>query len=807
MKLSDLVFNARSRVTNSFVWVRYFTQGTLNPFTSGGRQFYFYRLWRYGLRAADKIDVKNPGKLLDRKDMTSRLRSGPGSQLERIRGIFGEAPPSEESSSQTATLPTPQVSRPLVEPEEPVIEQPRDTEFPLLTSRREIVGRRGRYQVMKFLGERGNGRLYKGIQLAENRSVIIKEYLLPQHQFNAVEREQRKQEFARLAGVNLADGKTRDFRLIGAIEAIADDRENRCYLITTGEFNSQRTLKNYLTEHGPFPEHQVHEVLRQVLQTLEFLHLHRFRLDDRQSVQRGLMHRNLGLDSLLWFENDRHELVNDRQFFIYVTDLGIWESLFEPPGPQRMRQSVLTYNPQTDLSDLGRLAFYLLIGQDRDDITQQPLDPRNSQLWRSSIDPHLKDFILQLLGVNGSFESAEAARQALPEITVPIARIDPPTTPESASKSNFKKYLLWGLGGAVALGCVGALAWWGVSTWQKASKDRAIKATQDSVPCCLNKVQLPTEKLTYASLKNDIWNYIFFRNSGLVAIGKTLEKELTSRLPGLKLSYQSVPSWNQAIEQLRNEKLDFLVTALPESSNEIGKLQAEFQMETIAYDGVAVFVPFVDIHRKKNLSKQLNGQITFDQLRKLYTGQVKNWKDIGGPDLPVKLYMPTDVRLIEMFEQRVFAEHPEELEQFRKLQKQGILKEGSTAMLGKVLKDFEVNEVGSIGFDSFSRVFGQCSVYPLAIAQSSKAVQALVQDNGQSVNPRSDLCDDKGGYGLDSQAFSAQAGYPLRYEIVVLDRRSNQTASAGKKFVEIWKTKEGQSLLKAAGLVPIVPSP
>jgi phosphate transport system substrate-binding protein len=48
----------------------------------------------------------------------------------------------------------------------------------------------------------------------------------------------------------------------------------------------------------------------------------------------------------------------------------------------------------------------------------------------------------------------------------------------------------------------------------------------------------------------------------------------------------------------------------------------------VALDGLAIFA------NKDNPVKELS----LDQLRKIYTGQVKSWKDVGGPDRPIVLY-------------------------------------------------------------------------------------------------------------------------------------------------------------------------
>jgi serine/threonine protein kinase len=818
LKLSNIIYTIRGKTVGTIAMINYGLRGVFNPFTSSGQQFYGYRLLRFFLKRAEDVNVpttlKSPNDPNTQESRQNKIFGYRGFKLNNIRRNFLGNFLNKDSESFPEVKGQSQVNNTIVkeryteeEKELPVQLLDEAENFPLLTNRREILGRRGRYRIVSFLGERGIGRLYKGTQISENKSVIIREYFLPGNIFNNAEIQQRKQEFERLAGVNLSDGRIHDFRLIGSLEAIADDHENRCYLITKGPLNFNKTLREYLKEQGPMPERQVHEIIKQVLQTLEFLHAHKFRLGNAQ-VQRGLMHGNINLDSILFVKCENQDEVNDHQFFVYATDLGIWENLFIEPTSKKIELSALEFKPQIDLSALGRLSFFLLIGRDSNIEALHPIDPRDKQLW-PSIDSSLKEFILRLIGVNGSFESAEMARQALPPL--PLEKISFPADDLKDSKtkqsSNLKKKILWAVGGTLALGLIGTAAWLGFSSW-KASEEKNKKETAlKSIPCCIQSIEFPTEKFVYASLDNDIWNYVL-KHRSLVSLNKTLEEELTEKIPKLQLTYKTEKTLETALEKLKNNNLDFLVTALPENQGTLGEIEASFKSETIAYDGVAIFVAFSDIHRDKNIAKSLDGKITIQQLRQLYTGEIKNWKEIGGPNLPVKLYMPTDQRLLQLFEQRVFAGYPEELNLFRKLQNQTIYQTDATKGLRDVLQDFENDNVGSIGFDAFSKVYGQCSVYPLAVGLTKEtAVQALVQDNGKPVNPRSDLCDDKGSYWLNANAFSSINSYPLQYRIAVLYSQMSNEAHPGKRFSDILKTQEGQSLLNATGLVPLFSLP
>ncbi len=225
--------------------------------------------------------------------------------------------------------------------------------FPVtLADKAEIRGNRGTYQVISFLGSRGMGRLYSGIQLSDSQPVAIKEYLLPNRCFNAEETRQRQDTFVRVAGLSPADGKTQDFRLISSWEAIADQQGERCYLVTKGNLDISQTLSHYLREKGAMTPPQVREVLNQTLQTLQFLHSQKLRLPSGQ-VRQVLAHGNLSLDSLLLVENNQ-------QFYIYLCDLAAWERLFDPPSVPPLNPK-----PEQDLVALGRVAFYLWVGEQR----------------------------------------------------------------------------------------------------------------------------------------------------------------------------------------------------------------------------------------------------------------------------------------------------------------------------------------------------------------------------------------------------------------------------------------------------------
>ncbi|MCC5634792.1 substrate-binding domain-containing protein [Nostoc sp. CHAB 5844] len=664
--------------------------------------------------------------------------------------------------------------------------------FPaILPPKTEFRGYKGRYRIDSYLGNRGLGRLYQGIQLTDQQPAIIKEYLLPQLAFNSEETRDRKQAFERLAGVSLADGRIQDIRLNLPWDGIADPVAERCYLVTSGNIDAYPTLRTYLTStNQPMSERDVYRVLDQVLQTLQFLHTQKFSLPTGQ-IQQGIAHGNINLDSLLI-------AADTEEFFIHLSDLALWEKLFDLSTTKTIIPTVAQ-----DLVDLGYVAFYLLACNTLD----ADIDPKKEQYWQS-VTPDFQAFLFRLLALDIPFNNAEEARYILLKIHQALPKQVLIITAKSENQKN-KLYR----SSKLFLSILGIVFLVGLILWLVQKFQYRENVVEEPVVCCLKSVTgVPAGKFNYSAEKDSTWSFIR-RQSNLILQNQTLEEELKASQPKLQLNYQPEDSIEQAIANIQSSKADFAI------ANMIEPFSPELRHKEFAYDGLVVFVAFSYSKRDKSLPKALNGQISIEQLQDLYTGKITNWKQLKGaklPNLPVSLYIPKNAESIRIFEQRVL-QHASAIAAFRNLQQQktstsftnstvNITSLSTLEILQKVLRDFEEENIGSIGFATLSQVFGQCSAYPLAIAYSNKAaVQTLVQDNGKSIDPNTDLCDDKGSYKPNIQVF--QTGkYPLSYPLVVLYPGDNSRPPIGQKFAEMLRTAEVQQLLEKAGLVPLYES-
>ena len=650
----------------------------------------------------------------------------------------------------------------------------------------KVRGRGGVYQVDNYIGIRGTGRLYNATNLTDGEPFLLKEYVIPKKYFNDQEARACKRNFEASSELKLSDGRKQDSRLVTPIEAIADAREERCYAILP-KTDEALTLSDYLNMHGAMSNWQVKSFLNQALQTLESLHSQKYRLRSGV-VTSGLPHGNLTFYSIAIRSNFQG-------FTVYLNDMSLWEDRFYPPDVQ-----MPAYSINRDLEDLGYIAFYLLKGGVIDLENRSCLNPFDPDHWDGKVHLGLKKFVQNLLDFGETtYSSAEVARRALLRLHIERDALLEFIDEEEVEpvKKNWwawltKKVIAIVIGVMLLLLLIFLLYFW---------LTQPPKAANLNFPCCINQISdIPEGKFTYISDKNGTWNYTLLQNN-LIAKGSTLEDELQKRQPKLQLSYQPVDVDRNAdqspIAQLLSNQADFAISSATDN------LDGNFVTQDIAYDGLTVFVAFSYAQRNNSLPISLQGRLTFAQLRQIYTGEIINWRQLGGPDLQVKLYMPLDNESVKIFEKRVLKDKTA-IAAFQNLIKDGNITSLSIFdSLRQVIQDFEDRNIGSISFGSISQVFGQCSVYPLAIADDYRSfVAPLVWTNGSAITPNVDLCNEKGSYIQNYNAFINQS-YPLAFPISVVYTRDNRRLPIAERFVSIMRTEEAQNLLKQTGLIPL----
>ncbi|MBP0000767.1 MAG: hypothetical protein J7641_17510 [Cyanobacteria bacterium SID2] len=212
---------------------------------------------------------------------------------------------------------------------------------------------------------------------------------------------------------------------------------------------------------------------------------------------------------------------------------------------------------------------------------------------------------------------------------------------------------------------------------------------------------------------------------------------------------------------------------------------------TIAYDGLVVFA-------SPDLAKSLNGQISLENLYQLYSGQIDRWNELEGVEdnfREIALFRPENPELVQLFRDLAFQAFSTD---------RSIDFASNLAVTELPIQD-QISRVansssGAIGFAPLSAIFGQCRVYPLAIIANGETVQPFVNTYNQPISLATELCDDKGGYGVDFDRLTSQK-YPLGYRLV-LSELTTEGETSKPAIVELLRTDEGQSLLRSLGLVP-----
>ncbi|MEH1832847.1 MAG: serine/threonine protein kinase [Nostoc sp.] len=664
--------------------------------------------------------------------------------------------------------------------------------FPaLLPEEAEIKGYRGSYQVTKFLGVRGFGRLYSGIQLKDKQPVIIKEYLLPSRTFNQDETLQRKETFRRIGGIDLADGRVQNFRLIQTWEAISPEKGERCYLITKDVQPSQ-TLKQYLKRNGGMSPSQVREFLSEVLQTLEFMHTQKLRFPSNQ-IQRGLEHGNINLDSVLI------KVENKERFVVYLCDVAIWENLFIPPSiPQPAAKTHMR-----DLESLGLVAFQLWVGQ-----TQ--LDPKDHQVWPDN-DNYLKQFLYRLLSLDTPYGSTEIARQELLRLRQPDEsnNFQPYADSQEQKKRFPKKYwLLLAVLTFLLLG--GAILYY---FWQFSKLDEDQYLEWRGLIQNFSKVDnVSSGKFIYTGEQNGTWSHILEQAPDNT---KKLNEILINPKPDAKATFIYKPDKSSDIarvsqpikevqvkvgEEMQKVPKDFAITTL------FDDITPDMNQQQVAYDGLLVFVAFS--RNDSSLHKALDGKISLKQLRDIYTGTVTDWREINEnvPNLKIEPYVPIEPEAIQQFKKLVLKNNPQDIALFDKIAKTRTQNTGVTQTQISTANN-NGQTTGIISFGIFSKTLTQCSGYPLAIVNNNQKIQPLLdRTTKQPLEPSDNFCDRPD---FDTRRFqpNGTANYPLGYPLYVVYPKDNTRQSGGSTFANMLITRQGQCLLTKSGLVPLQPVP
>jgi ABC-type phosphate transport system substrate-binding protein len=288
-------------------------------------------------------------------------------------------------------------------------------------------------------------------------------------------------------------------------------------------------------------------------------------------------------------------------------------------------------------------------------------------------------------------------------------------------------------------------------------------------------IQLRSSMREIQNVPKGIFNYGgALQFSALAANG--MNQAINQAYPEFRLRYteplNEKPGSGTSIAMLLNGEVSFAQSGRPLEEDEYNRANTRgFTLEQapVAIDGVAVYThPGIDIPG-----------LSVDQLQSIYIGKITNWKQLGGPDLPI----------------RPISRDPKATTTMKMLLKG--LKGAKLSKSVQIVRDYTASvrktasTPGGISYGSAPSVIGQKTIRPLALAKigSKQYVPVYVQGReGNEVN----------------KAAFLDGTYPLTRRLFIIIRRDGTPDElAGEAYSNLLLSDEGQKIIEKAGFVAL----
>ncbi|MEM6254598.1 MAG: PstS family phosphate ABC transporter substrate-binding protein [Cyanobacteria bacterium P01_D01_bin.156] len=271
-----------------------------------------------------------------------------------------------------------------------------------------------------------------------------------------------------------------------------------------------------------------------------------------------------------------------------------------------------------------------------------------------------------------------------------------------------------------------------------------------------------------------------------IPVHETVQTAILEAFPDFQLRYtlpsSDAPGSGTGVKMLLDGQLSFSESSRPLKPEEYDAAQQRgFQLEQIpaAIDGIALAV---------NPTLGIPG-LSVEQIQSIYTSEVSNWSELGGPDVPITAYgrSPEASGTSQYFLESVVAADA---------YGEDVLFVGDTTSgIREVAKD-----KGGIYYASAPEVVNQCSIYAIPVAGQEQPENFVNPFDGTWRTGQD--CIDQANT-LNKEGFRS-GDYPLTrrlFVIVKADEASDE--AAGRAYADILLSPGGQSLIEEAGFVSI----
>ena len=269
-------------------------------------------------------------------------------------------------------------------------------------------------------------------------------------------------------------------------------------------------------------------------------------------------------------------------------------------------------------------------------------------------------------------------------------------------------------------------------------------------------------------------------------IRESVDPIIQQTYPEFRLRYtdpiSGTPGSASGIEMLLEGQLAFSQSSRSLNEDEYQAAQNRgysLKQIPVALDGIAIAV---------NHDLNLSG-LTVQQVRGIYTGQIRNWQEVGGPNLPIIPYSREieDGGTVEFFLNNVVGE--------QEFGSNVQYVYSTTPALRKVSENR-----GAIYYASAPEVVPQCTIKTLPIGRQAREFIPPYQEP-----PVTEAACREQGKRDQLNLIAFQNGqYPItRRLFVIVKEDGGNDQKAGESYAQLLLTKQGQDLIENTGFVRI----